>query len=515
MKLVIKIGDWGEGRSMKNLTKSKIFFYFCLSFVGGVAIASFFVIPDLVAGILLIGAILMIVLGWAIRWESVILGFCIILAVVGLWRFQAKSEVAEDDISRFNDAGKIVFVGVVDGEPDIRLDNTKLKVKVRDVEVFGGKISASGFVLATVNKYPEYQYGDQLEISGKLTKPEEFDGFDYAAYLVKDDIYSLAYWPEVNFLSKDQGNFIRSFLFKMKNSFKESLVNVLPEPQASLAGGLLLGERTTLPDDLKDVFNAVGITHIIALSGFNITIIADSLRRMFNYLMAPRQYSFWLAVFAIIGFVVMTGASPSIVRAAVMGILLILAQKTGRLYSIRNALIFAGMVMIFVNPKILRFDLAFQLSFLATLGLVYISPFVEKYLGWLPEKLDLRGIASATLGAQIAVLPLILYSFGRLSVVAPFANLLILPIIPHAMFWIFFGGLAGFFWLPAAKILGWISWLLLTYQIRVAELFAKIPFAAIDVNIGWGWMVVAYVLLWGGIARKLKNQDQKVRTVEI
>jgi competence protein ComEC len=490
--------------SNTNLTKSKIFFYFCLSFAGGVAIASFFDVSQITGGIFLIGATMIIIVSWARRWKAVVFGFCLLFLLLGIWRFQSVLLLTENNISHYADGKTVVFLsGIVAAEPDVRADNIRLKIGAQKLVLVGTdkSIPVSGYTLVMAEKYPEYRYGDEIEFRGKLSAPKNFEGFDYKAYLAKDDIYSVMYYPATKFLGKNKGNFIQATLFKIKNSFKENLSRILPEPQASLADGLILGEKATLPEDLVNNFNTVGVIHIIALSGFNITIIADSLRRLFDSLMISRRYSFWLAVFLIVGFVIMTGASPSIVRAAVMGILLILAQKTGRLYSIRNALVFAGMVMLYFNPKILRFDLGFQLSFLATLGLVYISPLLEKYLNWLPKTFDLRGIAGATLGAQLAVLPLILYSFGRLSLIAPIANLLILPIIPLAMFWVFLGGATGFVWHWFAQCFGWVSWPFLTYQIKIAAALAKIPYAAVGLKINWIWLVVLYLILWGVVIK--------------
>jgi competence protein ComEC len=543
---------------VKNLTKSKIFFYFCLSFAGGVAIASFFDVPQIVGGIFLIGAIIVIVLFWPkffrhpelvsasqtfeipkqvrddveqrIRENQkfIVFGFCLIFAILGVWRYQSAVEPLSNDVSRYADNKTTIFLsGVVAAEPDVRADNVRLKIKIQKLTPIGAdeSIFVSGYTLVTTQKYPEYHYGDEMEIRGKISAPKNSadlstslgTSFDYGAYLAKDDIYSVMYYPQTKLLGKNKGNFVQSTLFKIKDAFKEKLSLILPEPQASLADGLILGEKTTLPDDLVNNFNTVGITHIIALSGFNITIIGESLRRLFDYFMLSRRYSFWLTVVMIISFVVMTGASPSIVRAAIMGILLILARKTGRLYSIRNALVFAGIVMLYFNPKILRFDLSFQLSFMATLGLVYISPLLEKYLEWLPKTLDLRGIAGATLGAQMAVLPLILFSFGRLSLIAPIANLLILPIIPLSMFWVFLSGSIGilsswpFLAVPAvalAKAGGWVSWLFLTYQTKIAALLAKIPYAAVGVQINWIWLVVLYAILWITIAVVIKKSER-------
>lgn len=491
-----------------SLTKSKIFLYFCLSFIIGVAVASFIKIPLLVSGVFLIISLIMIILFQQKRWGLVVVGFCLLFLIAGIWRFHEKSKILENDISQFNEKGRIEFVGIVDSQPEIRTENQKIIVEVKIVKNFKDKIT--GRVLITTGRYPEYHYAEELEIIGQLKSPKNFNDFNYQEYLAKDDIYSVIYSPEIKVLAKNKGNFIKSSLFWLKNKFEKSLAKILSEPQFSLANGLILGERATLPKNLTEAFNVIGITHIIALSGFNITIIAESLRRFFNSLMISQNWSFWLAVIFIIGFVTMTGASPSVVRAAVMGILIILAQKTGRLYSIRNALVFAGLVMIFSNPKILRFDLGFQLSFLATLGLVYISPLFEKYFNWLPKIFGLRGIVSITLGAQIAVFPLIMFSFGRLSLIAPMANLLILPLIPQTMFLSFLSGLISWFWLDFGKVFSWLAWLFLSYEIKIAEILAHIPYASLNIKINWFWLVVLYLILWGVVIRlriKLQNKD--------
>jgi competence protein ComEC len=476
-----------------SLTKSKIFLYFCLAFISGIAAASFLAVSDFLSGILLLIALAFIILAWGKKWIFVVFGFCLIFMVIGIWRFQVKGGLRSDDISSLNGKGSIVLKGVVDEEPDRRSENQKITVNIED----GSPLFSGGKVLITAAKYPEYQYGDELEIKGKLQEPKIYEDFDYRAYLAKDDIYSVMYQPQINFIAANRGNAVKSFLFKVKNSFEEKLLKIFPEPQASLADGLLLGEKASLPKSLSDAFAVVGITHIIALSGFNITIIADNLRRLFNYLMLSQAYSFWITVAFIFGFVVMTGASASIVRAGVMGILVVLARKSGRMYNMRNALALAAAAMIYFNPKILRFDLGFQLSFLATLGLVYISPLIEKYFQWLPEKFGLRGIGIATFSAQIAVLPLILSSFGRLSLISPVANILVLPFVPLSMLIVFLSVIISFVWIKLGVFAGWFGWLLLTYQIKIAEILAKIPFASVNVKIGGVLVVIAYAVLWG------------------
>ncbi len=487
-----------------SLTKSKIFLFFCLSFILGVALASLVPIPYFLSGIFLIAGIILIILFWDKKREFVVLGFCLFFVIFGIWRFQSKTEIKDCDISQFNGKSKIALISVVANQPERKMENQRIVVEAQFLE--GKSFTAesrvvNGKILITANKYPEFQYGDELKIEGKLKAPENFEDsstgqiVDYKNYLAKDDIYSTLYYPKIEILSRGKGNFIKKWLFGIKDKFENNLVKIFPEPQAGLADGLILGEKAALPKNLLDIFAVVGITHIIALSGFNITIIAESLRRFFNKLMLPRGYSFWITVFFIAGFILMTGASASIVRAGVMGILIILARRIGRLYNIRNALALAATIMIYLNPKILRFDLGFQLSFLATLGLVYVSPIIEKYFQWLPEKFDLRGIGIATISAQLAVFPLLLFSFGKLSLVSPLANLLILPIIPLAMFLIFLSALIGFIWIKLGIIFGWPAWLFSTYLIKLSEFLARMPGAAVNIKIGWELLIILYFVL--------------------
>lgn len=441
------------------------------------------------------------------------------LLVGGAWRYILTSDV-NNLVSQFNDKEKVSLIGVIEQEPDVRSDNIKYKVKTLEVGQipygFSPKINfikVEGNILLVAKKYPEYEYGDKIEVVGKLKTPNSSEDFDYKQYLAKDDIYSIIYFPEIKLLVSGQGNWFLDKLLTVKNKFEDSINKILVEPQSSLLAGLLLGEKRGLPLDLMANFSLTGTTHIIALSGYNITIIAVTLISLFNFFMLRRRLAFWLALATIVLFVLMTGAAASVVRAAIMGILVLLAQQVGRLYSIRNALIFAGAVMVYLSPKVLVFDLGFQLSFGATLGLIYISPILQTWFE--PKEGDsllaqitgrkkfiesmgsLKSILIATLAAQIAVLPLLIINFGQLSLIAPMANLLILPFIPATMLLGFLGALGGLIFLPLGQVFGWIAWLFLSYEIKIIELLAKIPIAAISFK--WNWLgggIYYAILIW-------------------
>jgi len=294
------------------VTKSRIFLFLCLAFIGGVFAESLFNLPLLFWLGILIFAIALAAIGWGNK-KALAAGFCLMVLAGGAWRFADKNSQT-NNLVRFNDKGQTVLTGVVAEEPDVRSANIRYKIE-----------APGGDILLVAKKYPPYRYGDKLEITGKLKTPQSSEDFDYQAYLAKDDIYSVIYYPEIKLVALNQGNWLQEKLLFVKDKFEKSIGLILPEPKAAFLAGLILGEKKGLPQDLMDSFSKTGTTHIIALSGYNITIIAVSLMNLFNFFMLRRSISFFAAVTIIILFVIMTGVSASAVRAAVMGILVLIA----------------------------------------------------------------------------------------------------------------------------------------------------------------------------------------------
>lgn len=250
----------------------------------------------------------------------------------------------------------------------------------------------------------------------------------------------------------------------------KSIEKILPEPQASFLAGLLFGIDKNIPKNLLEDFNKTGTRHIIALSGYNITIIASLIMGFLLWLGFWRKHAFYLSITAIIFFVFLTGASASVVRAAIMGLLVLLAQQVGRLSNPKNLLALAAFFMILKEPSALLNNAGLQLSFAATIGIIYLSPYLKK----LPE------ILATTLSAQIAVSPLIIFYFHQVSLISPIANLLVLPIIPVTMLVGFIALAIGVLYLPIGIFLAWPAWLFLTYEIKIIELLTKVPFAGLS-----------------------------------
>lgn len=343
-------------------------------------------------------------------------------------------------------------------------------------------------------------YGDQVRVRGRLDEPEDFAGaagrtFRYQAYLKKDDIYFTMSFAESTVIERGQGNSIKSVLFLVKHAFLDSLQTQIREPEVALAAGILLGVKESLGEELTGDFQTTGVIHIVVLSGFNITIIALFVRGLFERM--RMQYAWPASAILIVLFVIMVGAGTTVVRAAVMGLLAALALATNRTYAVTRALLVAAAIMVVWNPLILMDDPSFQLSFVATLGLILVAPLIDPYLSWVPKWAELRMIAAATLSTQLTVLPLLLYHIGELSFVSVPANLLVLIAVPWAMLASFLAGLVGLVSVTLATPLAWIAHGLLAYMITVVEWWANLPLASVIVPAFPVWVMLSVYMVMG------------------
>ncbi len=365
-------------------------------------------------------------------------------------------------------------------------------------------------LLINADPYLEISYGDVLRIDCFLEIPENFsEDFDYRMYLAKDKIYYLCQNAHIEKAGSNRGGKIYSFILKTKNLMEEKVNQVVPQPQAALANGLLFGGSGRLSQEVSDNFSKTGMTHIVAVSGYNVSIIAEYLIWLGILLGLWRKQAFWFALAGIIIFVVMIGLPASAVRAGVMGTLLIWAVKNGRLANSYNAIVFAGAVMLLINPLILRWDIGFQLSFLATLGIIMLAPFWERYFIRKHKALGLTEILFLTVSAQIFVLPIILHNFHNLSLVSVPANLLILTIVPITMLLVFLTAVSGFIFYPLSLAFSWLAYLPLKYEIEIVEALAGLKWASLEIeNFGWQGAVAWYCILFFGIfflKRRMKN----------
>lgn len=465
-----------------NLGKSKIFLIFCLAFIVGVFLGKYINYQ-----IMAITAMILVIFGTLGYQNKTVLIFSIagVVMLLGAWRFI--TDYRQNDLAQFYEQ-KVWVTGAVASEPDVRSDKTYLtlgQVRIND-QILESKL------LVSVGLFPQYHYGQKLKFETKILEPKEFEDFSYKNYLSRFGIDAVAYFPKVQVEPGNSGNKFKFYILKFKQKFVEKINLALPEPQASFLGGLLLGARKAIPQDLLNQFNITGTSHIVAVSGYNITIIAQATAAFFAWFGLKKRLSFIISLLMIFVFVLMTGATASVIRAGIMGALLLVAFNIGRVYNVTNVLVLAAAAMLAINPQILAFDIGFQLSFAALLGIVYLIPIIEPYFLWVPQML--RPYLLATLSAQIFTLPILLVNFGTLSLIAVPVNVLVLIAVPITMLFGFLTGLAGLLWIKLTLPFAGVTWLLLTYMLKVVELASSLPFASLQIQLSWIWLIVFYLL---------------------
>ena len=441
-----------------------------------------------------------------------LISVCILSLLLGALRFDASvppQDFDEGHLAHYNDQGWVRIEGVVSGESDVRDTYTNLRVAVARIEVDGQEREVKGTVLVRAPRYPEYDYGDELEIEGLLETPPELEDFSYREYLARQDIYSTLWRPQITLIDRGRGSALRTALLGFKRRAQRVIALILHEPQAALLTGILLGVETGIPADLMEAFSATGTTHIIAISGFNISIIAGLFSRLARRLFGKRR-AMPVVLTSIIVYTILVGASAAVVRAAIMGCLYVIATHYGRQTEALTSLIAAAMLMTLLDPQTL-WDLGFQLSFAATLGLIVYTPVLQSWFERLLSRALSPGTARrsvevlnealiVTMAAQITTMPIIVYHFRRLSLVTLLSNFLILPAQPGVMLWGGLATIAGLIWLPLGHVLGWVVWLFLTYTIRAVEITASVPYASLNLgHVSPGLVWLYYGLLAGAM----------------
>lgn len=412
------------------------------------------------------------VLGWAVL---LIFSFGIVAALVRCILYELPYE---NDVRNIQGSGVVEFYACLSEEPDVR--ENKVMYTVSDV-VLGSEISRDkifqGKILVSAPKYPLFAYGDVVKVVGKVENPKSSYDFAYDKYLAMQKIYSIVNSAKVYSINEKCGSLFFKVLYELKGIFKTKIEKIFPEPYASFIEGLLLGVRSGIPKNISDDFKTVGLTHIIAISGYNITLVITAVTLMFGFL--SRRKRVIVTVFFIVVFVLLVGAGSSVVRAGVMGCISLFAMYFGRKGNVSVSIIVSALLMCLFNPLILVYDAGFQLSFLATIGLVYVLPKIEKIGGFLgkflskiPKTFCMRENLMMTLSAQSLTLPVILKSFGRFSLVCPLANIVILPFIPIVMMLSFCALILSLLSEFTGKIVGFMNYVVLEIVFFFVRCFA-------------------------------------------
>ncbi len=387
------------------------------------------------------------------------------------------------------DAKNFSFVGSVRGDPTFSHGKQKVTVVVHHE----GTKDIKGVLTLSVPLTPLYAPGDIL--SG--TCPRVYGG-------------SPSFCPFANITAHSKSSVsFASVLFSIRSAVERSIDQSIASPASDLLAGLLVGAHGSFSDKLKDTFRKAGLSHIVAISGYNISLIISGLWVLLRKAGVARKQGTIILLAGTALFVLLTGASSSAVRAAVMGGLVVIAGAWGRPSQASHALLAAMVVMVAVDPSILLFGVGFQLSCLATAGLIYLAPLLASYVRKVPELFGIKEICVQTISATICTIPLLAYVFQGFSAVGILANSVVVPLIPLIMG-------AGFAWTalalcslglnslsvsfiqPLVDALAVPVSALLFFVVSAASFFSSLPFSygrLEDGTFGLFEMLVSYGLI--------------------
>ncbi|MDR3576731.1 MAG: ComEC/Rec2 family competence protein [Anaerolineaceae bacterium] len=431
--------------------------------------------------------------GWRkeIRLSS---GFVLAALFIGAAWYQYRQPVlSPSDLAWYNDKGKVSLTGVVALPPQQANGAVRLRVDAADLTLLDGATSSGkaipvhGSVLVNVASGSAWNYGDMLVLTGLMVTPATEQDTSYRDYLARQGILSTMELPQIVRTKTGAGSAFMAAVYHFQQYAYQIVNQLFPQPDAALLNGILLGLDQDLPQSLSDAFKTTGTAHIIAISGFNIAIMAGIFASIFTRLV-KRRWAPLLAILGIAAYTLLVGATPSVVRAAIMGSLSLIGVQLGRRQTGINSLAFTAAVMCALNPW-LPWDASFQLSFGATLGLVLFADplqngFIRLAERWLSSE-TARRIAEPvgeyflfTLAAQIATFPVMVADFQRVSISAVIANPLALPPQPLVMILGLIALIGGMIYLPLGKLLAFFAWPLVAYTNRIVELLAKLPHGA-------------------------------------
>ncbi len=381
---------------------------------------------------------------------------------LGIWRLAISiPEVGQDKIWYYN-GQYLEFSGWVSAEPDIRVNNQKIEVSA---------IEYQGKILLSADLYPKYEYGDILNIGCSLKEPEPFEGFAYDRYLARYGVYSVCYYPKIERVDKkkDIKTVILRGAFVFKDKMRTQVERSLSEPEAGLAKAMLLGDKRAISDDLREDLSRSGLSHIAAISGLHISIISGILFVGLIYVGLDRRQSFYASSVLLFLYITLIGFPASALRAGLMGFLVLLAMHLGRLNRLVHSLMIAACMILIFNPKLLRDDIGFQLSFLAVLGIALIYPWLKRVSG--REGL-LWDVVFVSLSAQVFTLPLVAYNFGVISFVSPLSNLLVLWLLPFLLIFCISATFLSLLIPPISVFVFIPAFFMLKYIVFIAEILS-------------------------------------------
>jgi len=442
------------------------------------------------------------------RRSLAVLALCLLALPGGALVYQSSLQTLNaTQVQYYNDKGNVQLAGVIADEPEVRGASVEFKFAATSIAISDNTSAVKGGVLVRLPFYRSFQYGDMLRLSGKLETPLQFQDFDYRSYLENKDIYSVMNYPAASVTGTDKGFPPLAWIYDLRSNLSNSLAVCLPEPQSSLAQAILLGLRGSLPFDLVQSFYMTGTTHLIAISGMNLTILLGMVLALAIWIFGRKNKAyFWISLAFIWLYTILTGMPATMVRAAIMGSVFLAAELLGRQRNGLAALVLAAALMTAAEPRVL-WDTSFQLSFLSMLGLVLITPyFIEftgahgppgqsRYMLWLKEIIVIS--FGATLAAVLATWPLTALNFHSFSIVSAPATFFAMPSFPGIIITSLLAAAAGLAWPPLGMLFGWAAWLFLSYFLLVVQVFSSVPAAYIRDIVLQPWQAIIYYCALG------------------
>ena len=499
-------------------------FYISFAWLAGTVLGSQFIIPlwlPAVPLLLLVPALLL----RNHRRLLIVICLCLVALTGAVLRYQSSIQPLDStQLQFYNGTGNVKIEGTISGPPEIQNTSAAFRFSAHKLIGKSDVVAIKGDALVRLPFYRDFHYGDTLLITGKPETPSQFDDFDYRNYLAHQGIYSIINYPAVTVLSTGGGFQPLSWIYNLRDRMAESLSLCLPEPQCSLAQAILLGLRGNLPQSLTQSFYATGTTHLIAISGQNLTIILGMILSASVWLFGRKNRIYiWTSLALIWFYTILTGMPATMIRAAIMGSVFLIAELLGRQRNGLAALCLAAALMAAIQPEVI-WDTSFQLSFFSMLGLVFIAPYLIKFISPQGEPgrnrytESLKNIAiisfGTTLAAIIATWPVTAMNFHSFSLIGAPATFFLMPSFPGIMVTSIITSLAGLAWQPFGILLGWIDWLFLSYFILVVRIFSAIPISYVQNFKLDLWLVLLYYVILVCILLSIKYRQHVVSIIK-
>jgi competence protein ComEC len=412
--------------------------------------------------------------------KSSIFVFVLVLFIAGCWVGVTWFNLGHQENS-YNSyfEQKVIIEGYVVSDPEVYQQNQH-RFEILPESIFKQKI-----FITTYSK-DIFNYGDKIYLIGKLKQPKNTGDYDYVNYLAAKGIFAQISSSDIFITGKSKLNPLIYYSLKVKHFVYRSFQHRLPKEQAALLIALIVGQKDLMSKDVVAAFSATGTAHLIAVSGYILTLLLAFSGQASAYIGKMKTLLISLSIAMV--YIVMAGFAPGVIRAAIMSGIYVLSKSFGRQYQLMPALVLTAAILVAQNPLIVKHDIGFALSFLSIVGIIYLSPILKDLLSFLPEKFLIKEIVCTTLAAQFITVPLTVYYFKELSLIAPIANLMIIPMVEPIL------AIGYFLCLPIiGAVVSKLVLIALNYILLVVIGLAHLPYAIIGASLTANQMVLIYI----------------------